>query len=121
MDRNDTVLYVGQSKNLSARIRSHISRKSNIKDQPLFEEISKVGVLFFDKDCLVENEVKYIAKYIPKFNGVMGGAREGAGRPPVNCKLKNWVIRVHEHEKPLVKVFLKKLRASKESVKDDNK
>jgi hypothetical protein len=43
-----------------------------------------------------------------------GGKRTGAGRPPVptgNPTLKNWTVRVHEHEKKLVKEYLKKLRS----------
>lgn len=44
-----------------------------------------------------------------------GGTRKGAGRPPVPTgkpTLKNWTLRVHEHEKPLVRAFLKLQRSS---------
>lgn len=42
-----------------------------------------------------------------------GGERKGAGRPPVPTGkpiLKNWTVRVHEHEKQPVKDLLKSLR-----------
>jgi hypothetical protein len=49
-----------------------------------------------------------------------GGKREGAGRPPIQNKLKNWTIRIHEHEKLPIKGFLKQLRANKMIIKEDN-
>lgn len=44
-----------------------------------------------------------------------GGKRVGSGRPPVPTgkpTLKNWTVRVHEHEKPMIKEYLKQLRAT---------
>lgn len=122
MDVNDNVLYVGQSKELRIRVRTHLSQCSNIKDQPLFDKIVKVSAMFFDSSCLLENEIKYIEKYDPEFNGVMGGAREGAGRPHVDDPLKNWTIRVHEHEKQPIKELLKNLRIKQiENFVEDDK
>jgi len=39
-----------------------------------------------------------------------GGKQPGAGRPPSIHPLKNWTVRVHEHEKQPVREFLKLLR-----------
>lgn len=41
-----------------------------------------------------------------------GGAREGAGRPPVptGTAMKKRSIRLHDHEYELVKLYVKQLR-----------
>lgn len=58
-----------------------------------------------------------------KINSGRGGARKGAGRPPVPLgqeKKESWTVRVYEHEKPLVKSYLKSIR-TKEFVKENDK
>ena len=68
--RNRKIVYIGQSKNVEKRLKSHLKK-----------EYDSVRVIQCAIESLSYYEKRWIKLFKPELNGLPGGRRLGAGRP----------------------------------------
>lgn len=67
-NEENEIIYVGKTKNLEQRIRTHFGKQGHLPKE-CYEEVRKIEFLVFEKESLMGiKELYYIAKFQPKYN-----------------------------------------------------
>ena len=67
-NEENEIIYVGKTKNLEQRIRTHFGKQGHLPKE-CYEEVRKIEFLVVEKESLMGiKELYYIAKYQPKYN-----------------------------------------------------
>lgn len=67
-NEENEIIYVGKTKNLEQRIRTHFGNQGHLPEE-CYKEVRKIEFLVFEKESLMGiKELYYIAKFQPKYN-----------------------------------------------------